>query len=417
MTTFAYRGGRLHAESVDLAAIADAVGTPTYVYALGAIEDAFDRFRAAVGPDPLIAYATKANGSLAVVAALARRGAGADVVSVGEMELALHAGVPADRIVFAGVGKTAAEQAAALDAGIHQFNVESEPELTQLDRIARDKGLVAPVALRLNPDVDAKTHAHISTGRKGDKFGIDLDLLPAVARLAGGLANVEVVGIAQHIGSQVVDVEPWRAAFAKFAALVPELRAAGLPIRRIDFGGGLGIAYRGEARPDLGRYAEIAATAARDLGCRPIFEPGRWLVGEAGVLLARVTYVKQGSDRRFLVLDAAMNDLLRPMLYDAWHDIRPLTEPAPDAVELPVDVVGPICESTDRFARDRPMPPVTAGDLVAFMTAGAYGAAMASTYNARPLAAEVVVKGDRWAIARPRRAASDLFADERLPPW
>lgn len=418
MTGFSYVNGILHAEDVPLDRIAGDAGTPTYVYALTTIGDAFDRFRAAIDdPGALIAYAMKANDCMAVLTTLARRGAGADVVSGGELAKALAAGFPAEKIVFAGVGKTPAEMKQGLEAGIFQFNVESEPELRALDQVSQAMGTRARVALRVNPHVDAKTHSKISTGRKGDKFGIDIDQIEAIVRLAATLPGIDLRGIAAHIGSQLLDVAPYRAAFEKLADLVRSLRAEGFAIDRLDFGGGLGIAYKGDARPDVLEYAGLARSASHNLGVRMVFEPGRWMVGDAGVLLARVVFVKQGSDRRFLILDAAMNDLMRPALYDSYHAILPVKEPAPGAEISPVDVVGPICESTDRFAEARPMPPLASGDLIAFMNAGAYGAVMASTYNARALPVEVAVRGSECAIVRPRKPVTALYEDETLPAW
>ena len=418
MTAFAYRSGILHAEDVPLDRIALEAGAPTYVYALGAIAERYERFRTAIDNDgALIAYAMKANDCMAVLGTLARLGAGADVVSGGELAKALAAGIPANRIVFAGVGKTPAEMAQGLKAGIFQFNVESEAELRALDQVARAHGARAPVALRVNPHVDAKTHSKITTGRKGDKFGIDIDQIEGIVRLAASLPGIDLRGIAAHIGSQLLDVAPYRAAFEKLADLVRSLRASGHEIDRLDFGGGLGIAYQGTTMPDVRDYAALARSAAHNLGVRMVFEPGRWMVGDAGVLLAHVVFVKEGSDRRFLILDAAMNDLMRPALYDSYHAILPVREPAPGAVYGPIDIVGPICESTDRFAQGREMPPLVAGDLVAFMNAGAYGAVMASTYNARALPAEVAVRGTQSAIVRPRKPVTSLYEDEILPAW
>lgn len=418
--TFAYRDGRLHAEGVDLAPLAAEVGTPFYLYSAGAMERSYRRFAGALraeGLDALVCYAVKANPHLAVVAGFARLGAGADVVSEGELRRALAAGVPADRIVFAGVGKMAAEMALGLETGILQFNVESREELLLLDRIARDKGLRAPVALRINPDVDARTHAKITTGKAENKFGIPFDQADAVLRLAAGLGGIEPVGLAVHIGSQITSLEPYEAAFGRLADLFVELRAAGLPLRRLDLGGGLGIAYRGEPLPTPEDYAAAAARAVGGLGVPLVFEPGRHLVGEAGLLVSRVLFVKQGRSRRFLVLDAGMNDLLRPALYEAWHEILPLAEPAADAARSPCDVVGPICETGDLFAEGRSLPPIAAGDLVAFGAAGAYGATMASTYNSRLPAPEVMVRGKRWEVIRARPSHEALLRAERLPDW
>jgi diaminopimelate decarboxylase len=352
-----------------------------------------------------------------VIATLAGAGAGVDVVSGGELARALAAGVPPGRIVFSGVGKTAAEMRQALAAGIHQINVESEPELALLSAVAADLGVRAAVALRVNPDVDAGTHAKISTGRKDNKFGIDIDLAPGLFSHAATLPGIDPVGVAVHIGSQLTRLEPFRAAYTRVAALVRAVRARGVALSRLDLGGGLGIVYRDEAVPDLGDYARLVAETTGDLGCRLTLEPGRALVGNAGVLVSRALFVKQAPERRFLILDAAMNDLIRPSLYGAWHGIVPVREPAPGAEPAPVDVVGPVCESGDTFAEQRRLPPVAAGDLVAFLSAGAYGAVMASTYNTRPLIPEVLVAGADYAIVRPRVEAAALIAADRLPPW
>lgn len=418
MSSFLYRGGQLHAESVPLARIAETVGTPCYVYASAALEAAYQEFAAAFADiDALICYALKANGNLAVVRTFAALGAGADVVSEGELARALAAGVEPRRIVFAGVGKTRSEMIAGLTAGILQFNVESEPELLALDQVARSLGLRAPVAVRVNPDIDAGTHAKITTGRKQDKFGIDLDRAAAVYDLARSLPGIAATGVAVHIGSQITELEPFRAAFARLVELVRALRAAGHDIRHLDLGGGLGIDYRGETPPPVARYAEMVKALTRGLGCRLIAEPGRRLVGNAGVLLTRVTYVKAGAERRFVILDAAMNDLLRPALYDAYHSMRPVAEPPAGSRSEPVDIVGPVCESSDTFARDRLLPPLASGDLLAIESAGAYGAVMASTYNARPLPPEVLVRDENFAVIKPRAPLAQLFADERLPDW
>ena len=418
MTAFAYRDGRLLAEDVALEDIAREVGTPAYVYSSGMVEAAYQELAAALSGLPAqICYAVKANGNIALIATLGRLGAGADVVSGGELRRALAAGIPPAKIVFAGVGKTAEELAFALDCGILQFNVESLPELELLNRIALEKGSRAPVALRVNPDVDAGTHAHISTGRSGHKFGIDLDQAPAVFARAQELAGISIEGIAVHIGSQLTDLAPYRSAFGRLAGLYRELRGQGYPLRRLDLGGGLGIVYRGESRFDLTAYAEAAREATAGLDAELIFEPGRLLVGNAGVLLTRVIYVKEGSTRRYVIVDAAMNDLLRPMLYEAWHDIMPVRAPAPDAELAEVDIVGPICETTDTFARGRPLPPVAEGDLLTINSAGAYSAVMSSTYNTRLMAPEVLVRGDRFAVVRPRQDYAALIAQDRLPDW
>ena len=417
-TEFRYRNGRLHAEDVALDALAEAVGTPFYCYSSGALEAAYGDFARAVSNLPaLICYALKANPNMAVVRSFARLGAGADVVSEGELRRALAAGVAPDKIVFAGVGKTAPEMASGLEAGILQFNVESLPELELLSRVARDKGTAAPVALRFNPDVDARTHAGISTGKAENKFGIGLDQMHAVLSQAAELPGISIEGLAVHIGSQLTDVEPYHTAFERVAGLYRELKEAGLGLRRLDLGGGLGIRYRNETPPDLAIYAEAARKATAGLDAQLVFEPGRFLVGNAGVLVTRVLYVKSGAERRFLVVDAAMNDLLRPSLYDAWHEIVPVAAPAPGAETGLVDVVGPICETTDTFARQRPMPPVGAGDLLAFHSAGAYAATMGSTYNCRLPAPEVMIRGSDYAVVRVRPGHAELIAQDRIPGW
>jgi diaminopimelate decarboxylase len=418
MRGFTIHNGRLHADAVDLAAIAESVGTPCYVYSASMMQDAYRGFAAAFADvDALVCYSLKANGNLAVVRTFAALGAGADVVSGGELARARAAGVEPQRIVFAGVGKTAPEMAAALEAGILQLNVESEPELLLLDELARSRGLIAPVAIRVNPDVDANTHDKIATGRKHNKFGIDIDRAAAVFALARELPGIAARGVAVHIGSQLTELEPFRAAFTRVAELVRELRAAGHAIHQLDLGGGLGIDYRGETPPPVERYAEIAKTATRDLGCRLLLEPGRCLVGNAGVLLTRVVHVKRGADRTFVITDAGMNDLVRPAMYDAYHAIEPVVAPAADAPREPVDIVGPVCETGDMFASDRPLPPVAAGELLAIRSAGAYGAVMASTYNARPSPPEVLVRDRDFAVIKPRAPLAQLFADERLPNW
>ncbi len=418
MTAFSYRDGVLCAEAVPLADIAAAVGTPAYVYSSAEVETAYRDFADALGDLPAtICYAVKANGNLALINTLGRLGAGADVVSEGELRRALAAGIPAGKIVFAGVGKTADELAFALEQGILQFNVESLPELEALNRIALEKGCQAPVALRINPDVDAGTHAHISTGRSDHKFGIEIDQAAAIFARARDFAGVSLQGIAVHIGSQLLDLAPYRAAFARLAALYTEFQAAGYPLRRLDLGGGLGIVYRGEERPDLRAYAQIVREATAGLDAELIFEPGRLLVGNAGVLLTRVIYLKEGSSRRYAIVDAAMNDLIRPMLYEAWHEILPARAPAAGTDPAPIDIVGPICETTDTFARGRPLPPLAAGDLLTICSAGAYSAVMSSSYNARLPAPEVLVRGDRFAVVRPRLDHEDLIAQDQIPDW
>ncbi|MDB5365111.1 MAG: diaminopimelate decarboxylase [Rhodospirillales bacterium] len=418
MTGFHYQHGVLHADDVALPAIADAVGTPTFVYAAGAIERNWTRLADALTPLGVgIAYALKANSNQAVIATLARLGAGADVVSGGELTRALAAGVTADRIVFSGVGKTADEIAQALKAGIHQLNVESIPELDLIDRVAGEVGLRAQVALRVNPDVDAGTHAKITTGRKDNKFGIDLEDAAAAWARAASLPNLEPVGLAVHIGSQLLDLAPYRAAYRRLADLVNALRAQGQAVTRLDLGGGLGVGYRGETGPDLEEYAALVHATVGGLGCSLMVEPGRYLVADAGCVLTRVLFVKEGGARRFIILDAGMNDLLRPALYDAFHAVVPVNQAPPNATLHPADIVGPVCETGDTFAKARELPPLEAGDLVALLHAGAYGAVMASTYNTRPLAAEVLVAGSKFETVRLRQTVEALLSAERLPSW
>lgn len=420
MDHFFYRDGVLHAEDVPLTAIAAAVGTPAYVYSEATLARHFRVFDAALAGMPhLVCYAMKANSNLAVLKVMARLGAGMDVVSGGEYLRARAAGVPGSRIVFSGVGKTVAEMRLALEGGIRQFNVESEPELRALSATAAAMGTTAPVAIRVNPDVDARTHAKIATGKAENKFGVPLARARAVYAEAAALPGIEVVGIDVHIGSQLTDLAPFEAAFLKVADLARSLRADGHAIRRLDLGGGLGIPYRAtnEAPPLPFDYGEVIRRTVGDLGCEIEIEPGRLIAGNAGILLARVVYVKAGEDRSFLILDAGMNDLVRPAMYEAWHDIVPVAEPAPDAAVAPIDVVGPVCETGDTFARARPMPPVDAGDLVAFRSAGAYGAVMASEYNSRPLVPEVLVSGSRFAVVRPRPTLDEMLARDRIPDW
>jgi diaminopimelate decarboxylase len=369
----------------------------------------------------LLCYAVKANANLAVIRTLADEGAGADIVSAGELQRALAAGVPPQRIVFSGVGKSRDEMVAALDARIAQFNVESVPELILLSEVSAARKLAAPVALRINPDVAAATHDKISTGRRHDKFGIAYDQAPAVYDLARRLAGIEVIGLHLHIGSQILSLAPFEAAFRRGIELIGRLRGAGIPIHRLDLGGGLGVRYRPEAdlepELDLEGYAALVRELTAGQGLELVLEPGRYLVADAGVLLARVLYIKPGAERPCVVLDAGMNNLLRPALYDAYHAILPVAEPAPGAALAAADVVGPICESTDIFARGRDLPPLAAEDLVVLTGAGAYGAVMASDYNSRPVAAEVLVDGARYAVVKLRIEPAARFADESLPPW
>jgi diaminopimelate decarboxylase len=366
---------------------------------------------------PVVCYALKANSNQAVIATFAREGAGADIVSLGEMKRALAAGIPASRIVFAGVGKTAEEMRAALAAGIMQFNVESEPELRMLSGVAEAMGTKAPVALRVNPDVDAGTHAKITTGKAENKFGIEMAQAQDVAALARSLPGISLEALSVHIGSQLTAMAPFRAAFARLGDLARRLNATGPGLRRLDFGGGVGVVYRDETPPDLAAYAAAVREAVAGLDVGIVLEPGRSLVAEAGVLLARVIRVKEGTAKRFAIVDAAMNDLIRPTLYEAWMPIMPVRAPREGANLSPMDVVGPICETGDYLARDRDMPPLADGDLVVVGAAGAYGSAMGSTYNSRPLAAEVLVSGSRTALVRPREDIEAIIARESLAPW
>jgi diaminopimelate decarboxylase len=415
---FYYRGDELHAEKVAVSRIAAAVGTPFYLYSAAAFTAQYQRFAGAFsGEQPLICYAVKANSNLAVLRLFASLGAGADVVSEGELRRALAAGVPPHRILFSGIGKTRAELEAALDAEIHQINVESVPELRRLSEVASARGRVAPVAIRVNPDVDARTHAKISTGMKQNKFGIDLGEAVAAYSLARELPGIEPVGLAVHIGSQLVELQPYRHAFARVAGLVRELRAKGLAVTRIDLGGGLGIRYRAECPPELDSYARLVHEIFGSAGLAMTFEPGRLLAGPAGLLVARVIHVKQGAAKRFVIVDSAMNDLIRPALYDAWHDIVPVRRHGPDVPLVPADVVGPVCETGDTFAVDRDLPPLAEGDLITFAAAGAYGAVMSSTYNSRLLVPEVLVAGTRFDVIRARPSYDDMLSLDTIPTW
>ncbi|MFN3616087.1 MAG: diaminopimelate decarboxylase [Rubrimonas sp.] len=420
MDHFVSKGGVLHAEDVPIPAIAAAVGTPFYVYSTATLTRHFTVMDQALAPLPhMVCYAVKALGNLAVLRTLGRLGAGMDVVSEGEMRRALAAGVPGSRIVFSGVGKTRGEMAAALAAGVGQFNVESEAEMLALSEVAAGLGLVAPVALRVNPDVDAKTHAKIATGKSENKFGVPIARAAEVYALAASLPALKVIGVDVHIGSQLTELAPFEAAFAKVADLTRSLRAAGHDIRRIDLGGGLGIPYvRSNQAPPLPfDYGAVVKRTVGDLGAEIVIEPGRLIAGNAGLLVASVIYVKRGEGRDFLILDAAMNDLIRPAMYDAWHDIEPVLAPAHDAPIADFDVVGPVCETGDTFARARPLPPLKPGDLVAFRSAGAYGAVMASEYNTRPLIPEVLVRESRFDVVRPRPTYDEMLGRERIPDW
>jgi diaminopimelate decarboxylase len=420
MDHFLYRNGALHAEDVPIPEIAAAVGTPFYVYSTATLERHYRLFEEALDGLPhLICFAMKSNGNLAVLRILARLGAGIDVVSAGEYLKARAAGVPGERIVFSGVGKTRAEMRTALEGGIRQFNVESEPEMRALNEVALSRGVRAPIAIRVNPDVDAKTHEKIATGKKENKFGIPIGRASGVYAEAAALPGLEVVGIDVHIGSQLTDLAPFEEAYAKVADLTRRLRAEGHDIRRLDLGGGLGIPYeRTNAAPPLPLdYGAVIRRTVGDLGCEVEIEPGRLISGNAGLMVAGVIYVKSGEERDFLILDAAMNDLVRPSMYGAHHDIVPVIEPAPGVEPHPYDIVGPVCETGDTFARHRLMAPVAEGDLVAFRSAGAYGAVMASEYNARPLIPEVLVHGHQFAVIRARPTYDEMIKRDTIPEW
>ena len=420
MDHFLYRDGILHAEDVAIPEIAASVGTPFYLYSTATLARHYRLFEEALAPLPhLICFAMKSNSNLAVVKTLGDLGAGADVVSLGEYLKARAAGIPGERIVFSGVGKTRAEMRAALEGGIRQFNVESEPELRALSEVAQAMGRAAPVALRVNPDVDARTHEKIATGRKEDKFGIPIARAREVYAEAARLKGLQVVGIDMHIGSQLTDLAPFEAAYAKLAELTLALRADGHAIARLDLGGGLGIPYArsNEAPPLPTDYGALIKRTLGHLDCEIEIEPGRLIAGNAGLLVAAVIYVKQGEDRDFLILDAAMNDLIRPAMYGAHHDIVAVNEPAPGAEHHPYDVVGPVCESGDTFAKGRPLPRLGEGDLVAFRSAGAYGAVMASEYNSRPLVPEVLVHAQQFAVIRPRPSYDEMINRDTMPIW
>ncbi len=419
MHHFAYRDGVLHAEAVNLADLADAVGTPFYCYSTATLERHYQVFAGAFADvDALVCYAMKANSNQAVIATLAKLGAGADVVSEGELKRALAAGVPREKIMFSGVGKTARELARAVEEDILCINVESEPELELLSAIAASKGTRARISVRVNPDVDARTHAKIATGKSENKFGIPISRAREVYAHAAKLPGVRVTGVDMHIGSQITALAPFDDAFLLLSDFVRTLRADGHTIEHVDLGGGLGIPYReGEEPPHPEAYARVVARATRNLDCRLIFEPGRLLVGNAGILVTRVIYVKRGETKTFVIVDAAMNDLVRPTLYDAHHEIRPVREPAPGAPQIIADVVGPVCESGDFLALDRRMNQPQPGELVCVMSAGAYGAVQAGTYNTRALVPEVLVRGTEWALVRPRVEVEQLIALDRLPQW
>ncbi len=419
MRHFDYQNGEMFAEDVPLSRIAAEVGTPVYVYSTATFTRHYNVFADSFADTKsLIAYSVKANSNIAVLATLAQLGAGADVVSVGELKRALMAGIPADRIVFSGVGKTRAEMRAALEVGIRVFNVESLAELRVLNEVAADTGKTAPVAFRVNPDVTAGGHAKISTGKKENKFGIAWSQAESAYAEAAALPGIEIVGVDVHIGSQISDLAPFEAAIVKVAGLIKRLRAAGHTISSFDIGGGLGIPYGNNAAvpPPPSEYAALVKRLTADLNVEMIFEPGRMIAGNSGVLLSEVLYVKRGEDRDFLIIDAAMNDLLRPALYDAYHEIEAVQQPDLDKMET-YDVVGPICESGDTFTKGREMPALESGDLIVLHSAGAYGAAQASQYNTRPLVPEVLVNGDDYAVIRARPSVEDILNTESLPDW
>lgn len=420
MDHFLYRDGRLHAEDVAIQEIAAQVGTPFYVYSTATLIRHFKLFDEALdGLDHLVCFAMKAASNQAILKTLGDLGAGMDVVSGGEYLRARAAGVPGERIVFSGVGKTRGEMHQALQGGVRQFNIESEPELYLLNEVALSLGSTAPITIRVNPDVDAKTHAKIATGKSENKFGIPISRAREVYALAARLEGLEVVGIDVHIGSQLTELEPFVAAYRKVAELTETLRADGHNIRRLDLGGGLGIPYTrsNEAPPLPTDYGAMVKRELGHLGCEIEIEPGRLIAGNAGLLVSSVIYVKSGEDREFLILDAAMNDLVRPAMYDAHHDIVPVIEPAAGSEPAVYDIVGPVCESGDTFAKGRPLVAQQQGDLVAFRSAGAYGSVMASEYNTRPLIPEVLVNGDQFAVIRARPSYDEIINRDSLPDW
>ncbi len=424
MHHFDYIDGEMHAENVPIQQIADEIGTPFYVYSTATLVRHYQVFAGALtalGLDSEVFYAIKANSNLSVIATLAAEGAGADIVSEGEMRRAMAAGVPASRIVYSGVGKSEAELTFALSENVHQINVESDSELETLSRLASSMGKTARIAIRVNPDVDAKTHAKISTGKKENKFGIDIDRAEEIYARAAALPGIEPVSVAVHIGSQLTELEPYRATFVRVAELVRRLRELGHDIRHLDLGGGLGIPYTAAQSnsppPAPDDYARVVADTLGDIGCKLAFEPGRMIVGNAGMLIAKTLIVKQGEARRFLVLDAAMNDLIRPALYEGHHEIKPVKEPNPKTPVQAHDVVGPVCETGDTFATERALPLINEGELVAFGSAGAYGAVMASTYNSRPLIPEVLVSDDQFSVVRPRQTYEMLLGMDRIADW
>ncbi len=420
MDHFLYRDGALYAEDVPISEIAAAVGTPFYAYSTATLQRHFKLFDDALeGMDHLVCYAMKAASNQAILRTLAQVGAGMDVVSEGEYLRAKAAGVPGEKIVFSGVGKTAREIRTALTGGIRQFNVESEPEMEVINAVALELGVVAPITVRVNPDVDAKTHAKIATGKSENKFGIPIARASEVYARAAALPGLDVIGIDVHIGSQLTELEPFELAYQKVAELTEQLRNEGHNIRRLDLGGGLGIPYTrsNEAPPLPVEYGALIKKTLGHLGCEIEIEPGRLIAGNAGILVSDVIYVKSGEGRDFLIVDAAMNDLIRPAMYEAHHDIVAVNEPAPGTEMQAYDIVGPVCESGDTFAKQRNMPPLASGDLIAFRSAGAYGAVMSSEYNTRPLIPEVLVNGDQFAVIRPRPTFDEMINRDTLPEW
>ena len=419
MNHFDYKNGILHAEDVPLDRLAEEVGTPFYCYSTATLTRHYKVFAGALPGDALVAFSVKANGNLAVLKTLAQLGAGADVVSGGELKKALAAGIPGERIVFSGVGKTKEEMRLALEAGIYQFNVEGEPELEALNEVASAMGVQAPITIRLNPDVDARTHAKITTGTAETKFGVPWSQAREVYARAGALSGIEVVGIDVHIGSQITELQPFEAAFRLTAEMITTLRAEGHAIARADLGGGLGVPYRldNQPPPEPDAYGALIAKITKGLGVQLIFEPGRLIAANAGILVTKVIYVKPGAAKTFLVMDAGMNDLIRQAMYDAHHDILPVKQALPEVKIQRYDVVGPVCETADFFARDRDLPQFGPDDLLVIMTAGAYGAVLSSSYNARALVPEVLVHGGRWSVVRPRVTQEALMALDRVPDW
>ncbi len=420
MHHFDYKDGALYAEGVAIEDIAREVGTPFYVYSTATLTRHYEVFSSAFDDIPsLVCYAMKANSNQAVLTTLAQLGAGMDVVSEGELRRARAAGVPADKIVFSGVGKTEAEQAYALEEDILCFNVESEPELRQLSRVATRMGKIARVSMRINPDVDAKTHAKIATGKAENKFGIPWQRAREVYAEAARLPGLKVTGIDMHIGSQITELEPFDNAFARLGELITDLRSQGHAIDHVDLGGGLGIPYvtDNDPPPHPDAYAEVVKKHVRELDCKVMFEPGRMIAGNAGILVTKVIYVKEGADKNFVIVDGAMNDLIRPTLYEAYHEVRPVSEPSLDSDRIKADIVGPVCETGDFLAQNRDMPSVVAGEMLAVYSAGAYGAVQASTYNSRLLVPEVLVNADQFAVIRPRPSYEELLDLDKIPDW